>query len=195
MKILDLKPAQFAVGLLEVEHKMKDYAHMSKDEFHAYTEKHPVPVALDSLGEHYIIDHHHLCAAYLFLGHENVHVEIKHDFSQLDQEAFWDVMKKANLTYLYDQFGGKREWYQLPINIRGMADDPYRSLVWKLKDLKIWTKEEVAMPFLEFKLAEFLRPKVKIGNTKESFNLAVEWSVRNLPKFKIEMGQYPGLKF
>ena len=29
--LLDLKPAQIAIGLLEVEHKMKDYAAMSRD--------------------------------------------------------------------------------------------------------------------------------------------------------------------
>jgi hypothetical protein len=78
--LLDLKPAQIAIGLLEVEHKMKDYAAMSRDEFHAYTEKHPVPVVKSSHG-YYIIDHHHLCRAYYELGHRKIHIYLQADFS------------------------------------------------------------------------------------------------------------------
>jgi hypothetical protein len=175
--ILDLKPAQFAIGLLEVEAKMKDYAQMSSEEFHAYTEAHPVPVVKSDHGD-YIIDHHHLCRAFHELGHRNIHIYQKADFSALSDEKFWEQMERAAWVLPQDQFGTLHPCHHLPIDIRGMADDPYRSLVWKLKELGAWQK--VDEPFAEFKLANFLRDKVEIRNTVESFGQAVLSAVHYL---------------
>jgi hypothetical protein len=73
-----------------------------------------------------------------------------------------------------------------------MADDPYRSLVWQLKQLGHWHK--VNVPFAEFKLANFLRDKVEIQNTKESFELAVQGAVHYLKTALPEvLAEVPGL--
>ena len=189
--ILDLKPAQIAIGLLEVEHKMKDYVHMSRDEFHAYTETHPVPVVQSSHG-YYIIDHHHLCRAFHELGHRHVHITVNADFSGVEPPTFWEQMEAKAWVLPQDQFGVRHPYQHLPIDIRGMADDPYRSLVWKLKDLACWKKVDV--PFAEFKVANFFRDKVEIWNTKESFNLAVKAAIHlleALPQEKLD--EVPGL--
>ena len=175
--ILNLKPAQIAIGLFEVEHKMRDYAHMSRDEFHAYTESHPVPVVKSNHG-YYIIDHHHLCRAYHELGHRNIHIYQQADFSSFDRDTFWKMMELAHWVLPQDQYGQPHPYRHLPIDIRGMADDPYRSLVWKMKEMGIWQKVDV--PFAEFKLANFLRAKVEIRNTAESFNQAVTEAARLL---------------
>jgi hypothetical protein len=189
--LLDLKPAQIAIGLLEVEHKMKDYAAMSRDEFHAYTEKHPVPVVKSSHG-YYIIDHHHLCRAYYELGHRKIHIYPQADFSMFNLSKFWEMMEAASWVLPQDQFGIRHPYHHLPIDIRGMADDPYRSLVWQLKVLGHWHK--VNVPFAEFKLANFLRDKVEIQNTKESFGLAVQAAVHYLKTAPPEiLAEVPGL--
>jgi hypothetical protein len=191
INLLDLKPAQIAIGLLEVESKMKAYAAMSRDEFHAYTEEHPVPVVKSSHG-YYIIDHHHLCRAYHELGHRKIHINQQADFSMFDLPKFWEMMEAASWVLPQDQFGIRHPYRHLPIDIRGMADDPYRSLVWKLKELGRWHK--VNVPFAEFKLANFLRDKLEIQNTKESFDLAVQAAVHYLKTSPPEvLAEVPGL--
>lgn len=189
--ILDLKPAQIAIGMLEVEHKMAEYAHLSKDEFHAYSEQRPVPVVQSSHG-HYIIDHHHLCRAYHELGHRHVHISPQADFSGVDEPRFWAMMAAASWVLPQDQYGVLHPCHHLPMDIRGMADDPYRSLVWRLKELGWWQKVEV--PFAEFKVANFLRAQIPIRNTKESFDLAVTAAIRYLEALSPgQLAQVPGL--
>jgi hypothetical protein len=189
--ILALKPAQIALGLLEVEHKMKDYAHLSGDEFHAYSREHPVPVVQSDQGC-YIIDHHHLCRAFHELGHQHVHVDIQADLSGADPAGFWEQMEARSWVLPQDQFGLRHPYHHLPIDVRGMADDPYRSLVWSLKERAYWSK--VAVPFAEFKVANFLRDKVEILNTRESFDLAVEMAIRLLEALPPDsLAAVPGL--
>ena len=53
-----------------------------------------------------------------------------------------------------------------------MADDPYRSLAWRLREAGFFRKVDV--PFSEFKLANLFRALVTIGNTEASFNQAVQ---------------------
>jgi hypothetical protein len=169
--ILDLKPAQIAVGLLEVEHKMAQYAHLDRDEFHQHAERHPVPVVQSQHGP-YIIDHHHLVKAYHELGHRHVHITVKADYTDIDDEdRFWQMMETAAWVLPQDQYGVRRPYHHLPINIRGMADDPYRSLAWRLREDGFF--EKVPVPFSEFKLANFFRDVVEIRNTAESFQRAV----------------------
>jgi len=189
--ILDLKPAQIAIGMLEVERKMNDYDQMSKDQFHAYTAAHPVPVVKSNHG-YYIIDHHHLCRAYHELGHRNIFIYQQADFSAFDKQKFWQMMESADWVLPQDQFGRLHPYSQLPFDIRGMADDPYRSLVCELKEQGAWHK--VNVPFAEFKLANYLRDKIEISNTLESFNLAVTAAVQLLAKLSpSERAAIPGL--
>jgi hypothetical protein len=192
IKLLDLKPAQIAIGLLEVEQRMKDFEQMSKDEFLDYTKDHPVPVVQSDHG-FYIIDHHHLCRAYHELGHGHVHFTVLADYSGFDRPKFWALMEEASWVLPQDQFGVRHPYHHLPIDIRGMADDPYRSLVWQLKELGHWHKVDV--PFAEFKVANHLRDKVEIQNTKESFDLAVEAAIHLLANLsEAEAAAIPGLK-
>jgi len=189
IKILDLKPSQISVGMLEVEHRMKDFEHMSQDEFHEYTLKHPVPV-VDSGHGLYIIDHHHLCKAYHELGHKNVHFTITKDLSKLSRDDFFKEMDSRNWILPQDQFGVARSYGNIPMNIRGMADDPFRSLVWKLKELGHWQK--VNVPFAEFKVANYFRDKFVIENTMESFNSVVTLVIDYIKNNKETLANIPG---
>jgi hypothetical protein len=190
--ILDLKPAQIAIGLLEVERKMEEYAHLSRDEFHAYSEAHPVPVVKSAHG-FYIIDHHHLCRAFHELGHQHVNLAQQADFSAFGDQAFWELMEKANWVLPQDQYGVRHPYGCLPMDVRGMADDPYRSLVWKLKTLDRWLKPPV--PFAEFVAANFLRGRVEMSNTRESFDRAVDAAIALIDRLTPgELAQAPGFQ-
>ncbi len=51
--------------------------------------------------------------------------------SKLTYHRFWQRMAREKRADLFDQFGGgPRDQLYLPTDIRGMADDPYRSLAW-----------------------------------------------------------------
>ena len=177
LPILELKPAQIALGILEVEQKIEDYAHLSRDEFHAHSARHPVPVVKSDHG-YYIIDHYHLCRAYHELGHRHVTLELRADFSGLAPDRFWAALEAAHWVLPQDQFGVRHPYAHLPMDVRCMADDPYRSLVWRLKAAGAWHKAEV--PFAEFQAANFLRPRVELGNTREAFELGLAAALRLL---------------
>jgi len=192
LPILDLKPAQIALGILEVEQKIEDYAHLSRDEFHEHSAAHPVPVVKSSHG-YYIIDHHHLCRAYHELGHRLVTIELQADFSTLGPAGFWEAMEASGWVLPQDQFGIRRAYRHLPMDVRGMADDPYRSLVWRLRSDGRWRKPN--LPFAEFRAANFFRDRVEIGNTRESFELAVAGAIRLLETLPPgELAAVPGLE-
>ena len=61
--------------------------------------------------------------------------------------------------YLYDGRGnGPRPAEQLPTSLLGLDDDPYRSLVWKLKQ-EGWIKPQPLIPYHEFRWGAWLRSR------------------------------------
>ena len=67
-----------------------------------------------------------------------------------------DQVAQPLAFHLLDQFGlGPHEPRLLPEDIRGLADDPYRSLAWALRHAGAYEKTDLA--FSEFKWADFLR--------------------------------------
>ncbi|MEO5668132.1 MAG: ParB/Srx family N-terminal domain-containing protein [Bdellovibrionota bacterium] len=158
--ILDLKPTQFAVGMLEVDEKIKIVEKFSKKEMRDFLRDNPVPVVISPRGEYYIVDHHHfLCVCY-HIGIRKVRIEVKTDLSDsgLSFTQFWKWMLKTKSMYPFCQFGeGPREPFYLPKDIRGLADDPYRSLAWFVR--KSGAFENSEKNFAEFQWANFFRRK------------------------------------
>ena len=71
---------------------------------------------------------------------------------------FWKWMFKTRNAYPFCQFGeGPRKAIYLPKDIRGLADDPYRSLAWFVR--KAGAFENSDRNFAEFKWANFFRKK------------------------------------
>lgn len=160
VKILDLRPTQFAVGMLEVDEKIKIVRQYSKKQMKAYIRDNPVPVVLSPQKELYIVDHHHfLCVCY-HLGIKKVHAKIVRDLSRskISYVSFWKWMFKNRSAYPYCQFGeGPRKALYLPKDIRGLADDPYRSLAWFVRKAGGFKNSE--KNFAEFKWANYFRSK------------------------------------
>ena len=159
-KILNLKPTQFAVGMLEVDEKIKIVKDLTKKQKRHFVEDTPVPVVVSPQGDLYIVDHHHfLCVCYE-TGIKKVHIQILRDFSKrkMSYSAFWKWMFKTRNAYPFCQFGeGPRKALYLPKDIRGLADDPYRSLAWFVR--KAGAFENSEKNFAEFKWANFFRSK------------------------------------
>jgi hypothetical protein len=174
--LLSLRPTQFALGMLEVETKVRKLQKLSDDELKDYLKEHPVPVVRAPDGEVYLIDHHHLVRACWELGIDKLVLEEKEDFSKLSEEQFWKKMDSLKWLYLHDQFGkGPHSATLLPRDVRGLADDPFRSLAWALREEKGFNKSPV--PFCEFSWAEFLRSHILIHPAKIGFKEALKHAV------------------
>lgn len=160
IKILDLKPTQFAVGMLEVDEKIGIVRGYDKKQLRDFIDENPVPVVVSPQGEPYIVDHHHfLCVCY-HIGVKKVRVTVVRDFSgrRMSYAAFWKWMFKSRNAYPFCQFGeGPRKALYLPKDIRGLADDPYRSIAWFVR--KAGAFENSEKNFAEFKWANFFRSR------------------------------------
>ncbi|MFI5345631.1 MAG: ParB-like protein [Elusimicrobiota bacterium] len=173
IRILDLKPTQFALGLREVARKVSKLKSMGHDERHEYLHARPIPVVLSARKHWHLVDHHHHARACWEIGVEELPVEVKADLSHLALGQFWDAMHEARWIHLLDQFGrGPHEPHLLPEDIRGLADDPYRSLAWALRHAGAYEKSDAA--FSEFRWADFLRKELVVEPGDEGFKAALE---------------------
>jgi hypothetical protein len=159
-KVLNLKPTQFAVGMLEVDEKIAIVRKYNKEQLRDYIDETPIPVIISPQGEVYIIDHHHfLCVCY-HVGVKKVRIHVTKDLSKskMSYTTFWKWMFKNRSAYPFCQFGeGPRKALYLPSDIRGLADDPYRSLAWFVR--KAGAFENSDRNYAEFKWANFFRAR------------------------------------
>jgi hypothetical protein len=193
-RILKLKPTQFAVGMLEVQEKIDEVLQMERKAKKKFVRENPVPVVLSPRGDLYIVDHHHFLVVCLHTGIETVRIEIVKDLSKkrLSYKQFWTWMKRQKFVYPFCQFGeGPRDPIYLPLDVRGLADDPYRSLAWFVrKEEGAYEKSE--KNFAEFQWANFFRAKKLLDKRgMEGFEaaqhvaarLARSGAARDLPGF------------
>lgn len=87
-------------------------------------------------------------------------------------------MAKKHYAYFHDQFGeGPRRALYLPIDIRGMADDPYRSLAWMVR--KEGGFENSTESFAEFRWADCFREKRLLdSHGRKGFHAAIHKGLR-----------------
>jgi hypothetical protein len=159
-KVLELKPTQFAVGMLEVDEKIATVRKYSKKQLRKFVDEMPVPVVRSPHQDLYVVDHHHFLSVCFNLGIKKVHVKIIKDFSntKMSYPQFWKWMFKTRSAYPFCQFGeGPRKALYLPKDIRGLADDPYRSLAWFVR--KAGAFESSDKNFAEFQWANFFRAR------------------------------------
>jgi hypothetical protein len=169
-----MRPTQFALGLVDVEHKYKKLKKMTAKQRKAYLVGRPIQVVLGPNKIYYIIDHHHLARACWQVGLQKVPVKIVQDFSK--SKYFWGQMKFQNYVYAYDQFGFEQPFAFLPRDVRGLADDPYRSLAWSVREAGGFNK--VLVPFAEFKWAQYFRNHININDIRDNYNKAVKHALK-----------------
>ena len=195
-KVLELRPTQFAVGMVEVKDKEAELASKSGPALRAYQREHPEPTVKGPGGGLFITDHHHLALAMADRGIEVTFCRLLADYSGLDPDSFWAKMAERGWLYLYDENGsGPRSPADLPRTVEGLKDDPYRSLASAVRDSGGFAK--LSTPFAEFEWANYFRSsgisKADIQDNfkksvKEGWRIARKRAACSLPGYK---GRHP----
>jgi len=171
--ILDLRPTQFVLGMKEIEAKVEKINAFKGKDLESYCKDHVIPCIIGPRKQVYMIDHHHYVRACWETNVDAYEIDVIKDLSDLDDKTFWNTMVKKDWCYLHDQFGlGPHSPADLPMDIRCLADDPYRSLAWKIRDMGGIKK--VNEPFFEFKWARFFRMNLEVRlHSKSEFKDAI----------------------
>lgn len=158
--IAQLQPTQLCVGLAEVRSRQRDFSSESGQERRSYLGSKPVPLVRNRAGEVWMVDRHHRLRALIELqpdatafGYVALQLETNNR-----QELLIELNRRGWL-YLYDGRGlGPLDPAALPAQLHGLQDDPYRSLVWKLKKEKL-IEPAPLIPFHEFRWGAWLRSR------------------------------------
>jgi hypothetical protein len=159
----------------EVEAKVKKIKLMTPKQRKKYVKDHCVPV-VKANGHLYLIDHHHFVRACWETGIKKVHIHIIADKGKIDKKKFWKFMQHNHWVHLGDQFGrSDNDPRLLPLDIRGMSDDPYRGLAWAAREAGGF--EKITVPFSEFHWANFLRTRIDLDEIKEGFEGSLKQAI------------------
>jgi hypothetical protein len=157
VKLIELKPTQMTVGMGEVEAKRKRWGRMKGAKRKTYLASHMVPVVLGK-GGFYLLDHHHECLALLLEGQTEVLVEVRASLEHLSEGEFWTFLDNANWCHPYDAEGKRCAIREIPEGLKGLKDDPWRSLAGEVRRAGGYAKADA--PFSEFRWADFLRRRM-----------------------------------
>ena len=169
--ILDLRPTQITLGMVEVELKRKNWTAENPKKLLDFLGRHMVPVIAGPGDQHFLIDHHHLARALHDEGVDSVFVTTVADFRKLDIDEFWNMMDFHGWTHPFDGKGRRRDYADLPRTVKDMEDDPYRSLAGQLRAIGGFAKDST--PFSEFVWADFLRRRIKPKVVRKDFAAAL----------------------
>ena len=160
VNLIDLHPTQMCVGLSEVWSRKKEFAQESKSQIMSYLLSKPIPIVKNNKNELWILDRHHRLRALIELDQKAEGYGYLIDI--IDTSDNYQVLKflaKKGWLYLYDSRGnGPKPLNALPNNLLNMEDDPYRSLVWKLKKEGFVSPQPV-IPYHEFLWGKWLRTR------------------------------------
>ena len=128
-------------------------------ELKKYLKKNIAPAIIGPDGRFYITDKHH--TSYSILNSDIPHskkrlyLTILHDWKTLSKSEFESLMVKNNYVWLKDRNYRYRHFSKLPACLKALTDDPYRSLAWKVRKNKGFTK--INFSFQEFYWGEFFK--------------------------------------
>jgi len=174
VKVSELKPTQNAVGFDEVHDKTARYSPKSREDLKDYLLVHSVPVVIGNSGRFYLTDHHHMANALwrtaegenkagIDTGNARVVARVQYNRHGLEGYPFWKEMHQLRLVYLFDNYGGGPiRPKDLCAHIKDLANDPYRSLAWAVRQRYGYAKSPHA--FAEFLWADFFRIRIIIDN-------------------------------
>ncbi|HLH51621.1 MAG TPA: ParB-like protein [Roseiarcus sp.] len=167
-----LRPTQLTVGMREVLQKRKAWREHPPEKRVQFLRAHMIPAILGPGKEYFVIDHHHLARALYDEGQKDVFVTIVADLHKLDDGAFWTVLDFRAWAHPYDARGKRRDFSDLPKSVKGLKDDPYRSLAGELRRVGGFAKDTT--PFSEFLWADFLRRRIKPKQIERDFDAILE---------------------
>lgn len=162
--IEQLKVTQANVGMVAVWERVERLERAySRGRLHHYLNQRPAPAVVGPEGHFYIIDRHHLSRALqLAIVPEQdkvLYLTIIENFSEMTTDQFWETMTERSWVLLFER-GRPIRPEQLPVNVRGLSDDPYRSLARYAQ--RAGKFEKTTEPFLEFRFAQKYREHLNI---------------------------------
>jgi len=172
VSILSLRPTQMTVGMKEVGEKRRRWREHKSKKRAKLLGTHMIPVVVGPDKQNYVIDHHHLARALHEEGEKNVLVSVVADLTMVDRKAFWVVLDNHRWVYPYDAKGERRDYNDLPKDVTGLKDDPFRSLAGELRRAGGFAKDTT--PFSEFLWADFLRRRMSRKTVDKDFEKAIE---------------------
>jgi hypothetical protein len=171
VEIVTLRPTQITVGMREVHEKRKRWREHKDNKKAELLGRHMIPVLFGPKDRYYVIDHHHLARALHDEGEKYVLVTVVMDLRNLDKEAFWTVLDHRGWVHPYDVAGRRRDHSVIPKTVRGLRDDPFRSLAGELRRVGGFAKDTT--PFSEFLWADFLRRRMKRSAIEKGIEAAM----------------------
>jgi hypothetical protein len=158
--IASLRPTQICVGMAEVRSRQNDFRAESSSERRDYLGSKPVPLVRSGDGGVWMVDRHHRLRALLELMPEaTAFGYVALNLKTTDPALVLAELRQRGWLYLYNGRGlGPPPPAALPTSLLGLEDDPYRSLVWKLKREGV-IKAAPLIPFHEFRWGAWLRSR------------------------------------
>ena len=155
-----LQPTQLCVGMAEIRSRQLDFAADDAKQRRRYLKRKPTPLVRSASGELWMVDRHHRLRALLELDPNSTafgYVVLQLEVSE--RHAVLEQLHQRGWLYLYDGRGlGPLHPTALPSSLSGTQDDPYRSLVWKLKREGLVAAAPL-IPFHEFRWGAWLRSR------------------------------------
>jgi hypothetical protein len=156
--IAALQPTQMCVGLAEVRSRQRDFRAESGRQRRDYLGSKPVPLVRDATGALWMVDRHHRLRALIELDPAaTAFGYLVLELDSHDRAQALAALQQRGWLYLHDGRGlGPLAPAALPTSLTGLQDDPYRSLVWKLKQEGVVAPAPL-IPFHEFRWGAWLR--------------------------------------
>jgi hypothetical protein len=170
--ILEVRPTQLTIGVIEVEDKRKHLAALTPQQQRDFLQAHPMPAVIGPQGKLFITDHHHLGRAAAAAGIASVFFEVEADLSAYVLDGFWKEMDRNLWVHPLDENGVRHHYSSIPERIEQLVDDPYRSLAGYVRNAGGYDKTPTA--FAEFVWADFFRRSIPIEDVKSNFSAAVQ---------------------
>jgi len=160
LPLAQLQPTQLCVGMAEIHSRLRDFAKDDPRDRRRYLKRKPTPLVRSAAGEFWMVDRHHRLRALFELDPDATafgYVALQLEVSE--RHAVLEVLHQRGWLYLYDGRGlGPLAPTALPRSLSGTQDDPYRSLVWKLKREGVLAAAPL-IPFHEFRWGAWLRSR------------------------------------
>ena len=160
LKLEELRPTQVTVGFDEVGFKGRQWRARTSEEQTRRIFEHPFPAVRGPNANYFMIDGHHLGCALLQEGVSVVWIRLIEDLSHIETGQFWRVMDERGLAHPYDAQGRHRDYAEMPGTLRELVDDPFRSLVARMRRTSECPKN--LAPFAEFRWANYLRNHMRL---------------------------------
>lgn len=155
-----LQPTQLCVGMAEIRSRQRDFAKDDPAELRRYLQRKPTPLVRSGAGDLWIVDRHHRLRALLELDPQaTAFGYVALQLAATERQQVLEQLHQRGWLYLYDGRGlGPLNPTALPRSLSCTQDDPYRSLIWKLKREGVVAAAPL-IPFHEFRWAAWLRSR------------------------------------